>query len=631
MTQDIDTRIQQQLAELDDNATAAQADDHDDAAAVEAESGLRDDWEQRLEQQDDPCWDGYTMVGLQDDGTPRCVPDEDVDNYDPDASSSAETAQAADVEDCVKSYLDDNPDADKSEAYAICHAQMSGTLTDTAATDRKTASVETKAEFEEGNPVAWDWQGSAVHGRVAEVRDQAATPEEGGQQITGDEDEPVYLIDQWDDRVEAFRRENVAKPESSLRRSQKDMPPRRNSAYVDQQAWDAITTTVHESDFTAEELDHISQEHPDVLQKLDATTWAAPDGEFVYEASVPARYDDIDLTPTQGMQEAAQQAQDAIDEHGNPNDCGTATGMARMRDISNGERLRPDTWREINAWFSRHDEQGAGEQDGREDRTNCQWLTRKMWGGDPGKSRSETVVEQLDRADEETELEMKGAMAARQTVDEITEQDSNRVDLTSLEPAEREAVEADDFYVYGKASIEQWDDDEPPTFIQMDALEAALDRFFESESAPGIISRHHQDIPVGIPVESFEFADDTTLEIAGETYQFEAGDVAESHVQDADGDGRPELWLAANISNDNEMARKTRVLAMRDELDGFSVTVHRNEDELTQEGRVVTDVDLHAVTIGTGDQIKNPGSEFDVAATKGPLGRVRDRVVSFLG
>jgi hypothetical protein len=104
--------------------------------------------------------------------------------------------------------------------------------------------------------------------------------------------------------------------------------------------------------------------------------------------------------------------------------------------------------------------------------------------------------------------------------------------------------------------------------------------------------------------------------------------MARSHVEDADGDGRPELWLAANISNDNEMSKKTRILAAQGDLNGFSVTVHRNDDEVTSEGRYVTECDLHAVTIGTDEQIKNPGSEFDVAAVSGKaqevLATVRD-------
>jgi hypothetical protein len=164
----------------------------------------------------------------------------------------------------------------------------------------------------------------------------------------------------------------------------------------------------------------------------------------------------------------------------------------------------------------------------------------------------------------------------------------------------------------------------------MDALEGALDRYFDSETAPGIISRHHQDIPVGRPVRSFEFEDDTTLEIDGDQYEFREGDEVTSHVEDADGDGRPELWLAANIDNETQMGKKTRVLAAQGDLNGFSVTVHRNKDELTQEGRYVTDCDLHAVTIGTDDQIKNEGSEFDVASVSSAAQRIKKTLLGVL-
>ena len=47
--------------------------------------GVRPDWEERMDKDEDPCWDGYTMVGTKEDGSPRCVPEEDVDdNYDPE-------------------------------------------------------------------------------------------------------------------------------------------------------------------------------------------------------------------------------------------------------------------------------------------------------------------------------------------------------------------------------------------------------------------------------------------------------------------------------------------------------------------------------------------------------------------
>ena len=37
---------------------------------------------------EDPCWDGYTMVGTDEDGAPRCVPDDDVPDADFDRAVS---------------------------------------------------------------------------------------------------------------------------------------------------------------------------------------------------------------------------------------------------------------------------------------------------------------------------------------------------------------------------------------------------------------------------------------------------------------------------------------------------------------------------------------------------------------
>lgn len=38
------------------------------------------------EKQEDPCWEGYTMVGTKENGDPRCVPEDEADNYDPEKS-----------------------------------------------------------------------------------------------------------------------------------------------------------------------------------------------------------------------------------------------------------------------------------------------------------------------------------------------------------------------------------------------------------------------------------------------------------------------------------------------------------------------------------------------------------------
>ena len=518
-------------------------------------------------------------------------------------------------------------------------------INDTPMTASK--SIDTKSEFGVGDAVRWTWSGEPVHGRVAEVRDEQATV--SGNTITGDEDESVYIIDEYDERVDMLRRENVAKPESSLNASRADIPERRETNYAADSEYDSLTTVVSESDFRPRELDALAADHPDVLMKCRAGEWlsaADPERPVIYKADIPDKYlaerDEDFFVPNAGMADAARKIDEWEDEHGDDVAGGTSDGQGARRRAQiidhhdRGEPLAIDYWEEIANYHSRHRAQDSHELDAEHDGTpweDAGYVSDHNWGSDAGYEQAQRVMDLVEEVEQEAAVTLEGAVATEQRVspDTITEADTNKVDLEALEGELREAVEADDFYIYGKASIEQWDADDPPTYIQMDALEAALDRFFESEHAPGIISRHHQDIPVGTPVREFEFESDTTLEIDGDTYEFEAGDTAASHVEDADGDGRPELWLAANIGNDTEMGKKTRILSAQGDLNGFSVTVHRNEDEMTSEGRMVTECDLHAVTIGTDEQIKNKGSEYDVASFKGPVRRVKDVISGLLG
>lgn len=206
------------------------------------------------------------------------------------------------------------------------------------------------------------------------------------------------------------------------------------------------------------------------------------------------------------------------------------------------------------------------------------------------------------------------------SLDAVTKEGSNEIDVESLPDEYQAALEADDFLIYGKASIEQFDREDPPHSIkiEMDALEDALDRFFESEDAPGIISLYHDDIPVGVPVREYTLDEATTIQLESpegepERYEFEAGDTLTTHVEDGDGDGRPELWLLSNIAGDSEMAKEVRLRALDGQLNGYSVTIHRNRDRKTEDGRVVEACDLHAVTLGTSEIVKNAGSTFGVA------------------
>ena len=212
----------------------------------------------------------------------------------------------------------------------------------------------------------------------------------------------------------------------------------------------------------------------------------------------------------------------------------------------------------------------------------------------------------------------------------------NTVEMEALPDEYKGALEADDFVIYGLASIEQYDDDDPKTLLEMSALEAGLDRFFESENAPGIISVGHKDVPVGKPLRSYQLEEATDIPVGDEVYSFEPGDTLETHVEETGEDGRPRLWLAANIDGDTQMGKKARMRALSGALDGFSVTIHRNKAEWeTENKRRVTDLDLMAVTLGSDEQIRNKGSEFGVAEYKAAvtdmLGAVSTRTDDAMG
>lgn len=204
---------------------------------------------------------------------------------------------------------------------------------------------------------------------------------------------------------------------------------------------------------------------------------------------------------------------------------------------------------------------------------------------------------------------------------------ADSLDLPGLDPDNppeefADALEAEDFILYGKASIEQFDrggeKDDTPEILDMDAIEAALDRFFESKKAPGIVSLTHDDIPVGRPLREYTLDEPATIEVGGDVYEFDAGETLATHVEDGDGDGRPELWGLSDLANDTRLSRRVRLAALLGELDGYSITFGRHPESVTPEGpgRRVGSLDLFSWTLAPAEFVANPGSEFDVAAFK---------------
>jgi HK97 family phage prohead protease len=115
---------------------------------------------------------------------------------------------------------------------------------------------------------------------------------------------------------------------------------------------------------------------------------------------VAARYDHIDFTPPAGVREEAAKGLAWRSEYGRG---GTAVGVARGRDLSNGTTISPETARRMKAYFDRHeiDKQGEGWSPGEPGFPSNGRIAWALWGSDPGWAWSRKLVEQMNAADEE--------------------------------------------------------------------------------------------------------------------------------------------------------------------------------------------------------------------------------------
>jgi HK97 family phage prohead protease len=113
-----------------------------------------------------------------------------------------------------------------------------------------------------------------------------------------------------------------------------------------------------------------------------------------------ARYDHIDFTPPAGVRDEAAKGLAWRSEYGRG---GTAVGIARARDLSNGATISPETARRMKAYFDRHeiDKQGKGWNPGENGFPSNGRIAWALWGSDPGRAWSRKLVEQMNAADEE--------------------------------------------------------------------------------------------------------------------------------------------------------------------------------------------------------------------------------------
>lgn len=127
---------------------------------------------------------------------------------------------------------------------------------------------------------------------------------------------------------------------------------------------------------------------------------AAPVSESVMREAKPKKYDHIDFTPPEGVRSEAAKGLEWRKEHGRG---GTAVGVARARDLSNGVEISPETAKRMYSYFARHevDKEGEGwkpSQDGFPSAGRVAWA---LWGGDAGEAWASKLVKQMAAADDD--------------------------------------------------------------------------------------------------------------------------------------------------------------------------------------------------------------------------------------
>jgi HK97 family phage prohead protease len=117
--------------------------------------------------------------------------------------------------------------------------------------------------------------------------------------------------------------------------------------------------------------------------------------------ATPEKYSHISFVPPAGVKREAARGLAMRREHGRG---GTAIGIARARDLSNGAELSPSTVRRMKAFFDRHasDSKAEGFRPGEPGFPSNGRISDLLWGGRSGESWCNKVVRQMNAADERT-------------------------------------------------------------------------------------------------------------------------------------------------------------------------------------------------------------------------------------
>lgn len=181
------------------------------------------------------------------------------------------------------------------------------------------------------------------------------------------------------------------------------------------------------------------------------------------------------FVPPQEVRSNAKRGLELRDKHGRG---GTAIGVARARDLSNGSALSLDTVKRMTSYFARHEVDKKGEGWGVDSAGYIAWL---LWGGDAGWSWAKRIVREQESKEKSTVKDLTTAYF------EIIKADK-RDDGTLM--------------VYGKATDDSLDIDQQicdPVW-----LDRAMPEWFKSG---GNIREQHSSIAAGVAKEYEKKAD----------------------------------------------------------------------------------------------------------------------------
>lgn len=111
-----------------------------------------------------------------------------------------------------------------------------------------------------------------------------------------------------------------------------------------------------------------------------------------------AQYKSLDFTPPDGVRKEAAKG---LEWRRKLKRGGTAVGIARARDLSNGSKISPSTARRMKSFFARHevDKKAKGFRPGEPGYPSNGRIAWALWGGDAGQSWAQKLVKQMDSND----------------------------------------------------------------------------------------------------------------------------------------------------------------------------------------------------------------------------------------